>query len=134
IKSHTKGEWVAARINGDALVKTLSIVSVGIAIVLGFVHTSSGQVRGLGFVQGRIVDDKGAPLSDVTCVASLPRVGDKLAGSSNVKGEWRIIGMAHGEWDVTCDKPGYAKGRAKIVLETELTRLPAVTIKMKPAS
>jgi hypothetical protein len=115
-------------------VKTLSLVSLVIVLTLGSVQKSAGQVRGLGFVQGKIVDDKGAPLPDVTCVASLPRVGDKLAGSSNVKGEWRIMGMAHGEWDVTCDKPGYAKGRAKIVLETELTRLPSVTIRMRPAS
>ena len=122
---------VAAPIHRDPLVKILSVVVVSVVCV---VSLSFGQVRGLGFVQGKIVDDKGAPLPDVTCVASLPRVGDKLAGSSNVKGEWRIMGMAHGEWDVTCDKPGYTKGRAKIVLETELTRLPSVTIRMRQAS
>ena len=121
----------AAWINGDTLVKTLSVVVV---LLLGVVQPSSGQIRGLGFVEGKIVNDKGAPLPDVTCVASLPRVGDKLVGSSNDKGEWKIIGMAHGEWDVTCDKPGYLKGRAKLVLETELTRLRSVTIKMRAAS
>jgi hypothetical protein len=111
-------------------VKTLPVV---IVLAMGVVQTSSAQVRGFGFVQGKIVDEKGAPLPDVTCVASLPRVGDKLAGNSNSKGEWKIMGMARGEWEVTCDKPGYVKTRAKLVLETELTRLPTVTIKMKTA-
>jgi hypothetical protein len=112
-------------------VKTLSVVVV---VLLGMASPSSGQIRGLGFVQGTIVDGKGAPVPDVKCVASLPRVGDKLAATSNRKGEWKFIGMAHGEWDITCDKPGYVRGAAKFVLETELSRVASVTIKMMKAT
>ena len=111
--------------------KTLPLVVV---LLLSMTSRSFGQIRGLGFVQGTIVDEKGAPLPDVKCVANLPRVGDKLAASSNRKGEWRFIGMAHGEWDITCDKPGYSRGAAKLVLETELSRVASVTIKMMKAT
>ena len=105
-------------------------MSLVVVLLLSTASRSSGQIRGLGFVQGKIVDDKGAPLPDVKCVASLPRVGDKLDTNSNGKGEWKIVGMAHGEWDIACDKPGYMRGGAKLVLETELSRVSSVTIKM----
>jgi hypothetical protein len=118
---------VADRINGDTRVKTLSLVLV---LLLSTASRSSGQIRGLGFVQGTTVDNKGAPLPDVKCVATLPRVGDKLTASSNSKGEWKFVGMSHGEWDINCDKPGYVRGGAKLVLETELSRVASVTIKM----
>ena len=65
--------------------KTLSVV----ALMLSLVQMASGQIRGLGFVQGTVVDEKGAPLADVLFVANLPRVGDRLNGVSNQKGEWR---------------------------------------------
>ena len=93
-----------------------------------------GQIRGLGFVQGKIVDEKGAALADVVCIARLPRVGDRLTSTSNLKGEWRIVGMTHGEWDIACEKVGYTKGRARVLLETELSRIPTLTIKLKTAS
>jgi len=112
-------------------VKTLPVVVV---LLLGVASRSSGQIRGLGFVQGTIVDEKGAPVPDVKCLAHLPRVGDKLAATSNRKGEWKFIGMSHGEWDITCDKPGYVRGAAKLVLETELSRVASVTIKMMKAT
>jgi hypothetical protein len=118
---------VADRFNGVTRVKTLSLVVV---LLLSMAARSSGQIRGLGFVQGTIVDDKGAPLPDVKCVASLSRVGDKLTADSNGKGEWKFVGMAHGEWDINCDKPGYVRGGAKLVLETELSRVGSVKIKM----
>jgi hypothetical protein len=101
--------------------------------VIGLTHSVLGQIRGFGFVQGTIVDEKKVPVSDVKCVASLPRVGDKLTANSNSKGEWKFIGMAHGEWDITCEKPGYVRGAAKLVLETELSRVASVTIKMSKA-
>src|SRR5262245_37044796 len=94
---------IAVRINGDTRVKTMSLVVV---LLLSMASQSSAQIRGMGFVQGKIVDDKGDPLPDVKCVASLPRVGDKLDTNSNRKGEWKIVGMDHGEWDIACDKPG----------------------------
>lgn len=122
---------VADRINGDTRVKTLSLVVV---LFLSMAARSFGQIRGFGLVQGTIVDDRGAPLPDVKCVATLPRVGDKLTANSNRKGEWKIVGMSHGEWDINCDKPGYIRGGAKLVLETELSRVPSVTIKMPKAT
>ena len=109
--------------------KTLSIVVV---LMLGFVQMASGQVHGFGFVQGRIVDEKGAPVANATFTAMLPRMGEHRTGSSNEKGEWRIVGLAQGEWDITFEKRGYTKGRARVALENQLVRIPFMTIRMKP--
>jgi hypothetical protein len=105
--------------------------AVVVVVLLGLAHLASGQALGFGFVQGKVVDEKGAPVADVTFMAFLPRMGERLTGTSNDKGEWRINGMAQGEWDITFEKRGYANARAKIVLENQLVRIPAVTIKLK---
>ena len=110
--------------------KTLSVL----AVVISLVQVASGQIRGLGFVRGNVVDEKGSPVADVVYVASLPRVGDRLNGISNQKGEWKVIGMAHGEWDIVFEKPGYLKNTAKVVLEPELVRIRPITITLKSAA
>lgn len=112
------------------MVKTLCVT---VAFILGIGHVANAQLRGLGFVQGKIVDDKGAPLPDVTFSATLPGAEGQLTAHSNERGEWKIVGMARGEWNITFEKAGYAKGRAKVILEVELSRIPPVTIKMKSA-
>ena len=109
-------------------------LSLTLLLVCGVTASSAGQVRGLGFVQGKVVDEHGVPVSNVTFRALLPRVGDQLTGSTNDKGEWRVVGMAHGDWEITFEKPGYARARARVGLETELTRIPPLTVKLKPAT
>jgi len=111
-------------------VKTTAIVT---AIVVGLSQTAFGQTRGLGFVQGKIIDEKGAPLQDVTFTATLPRVRMHLTGNSNEKGEWKILGMAHGEWDIAFEKRGFARGRVRVTLDNELARIPSITVRMKTA-
>jgi len=112
-------------------VKTLSIA---VLLILGCAHAASAQLHGFGFVQGKIVDERGAPVPDVTFFATLPRVGGRLAGVSDQKGEWKIVGMAHGEWEITFEKSTYTKRSIKLILESELARVPPITVKLKPAS
>ena len=109
-------------------VTTASAIGV---LLLTFIQLAIAQIHGLGFVQGKVVDDKGQVLADVTLSAALPRVGGRLVATSDEKGEWKVIGMAHGEWDITFEKPGYTTGRAKVVLEPELARIPPLEIKLK---
>jgi len=98
--------------------------------VFGLVQLTFAQIHGLGFVQGKVVDDKGAALADVTLTAVLPRVGGRIVGKSDDKGEWRVIGMAHGEWDLIFEKRGYATNKAHVVLEPELVRIPKIGVRM----
>ena len=105
-------------------------VTVALVLVMS-AAAAVGQFRGLGFLRGKIVDQNGAPLAGVTFTATLPNTSGGLTGVSDNNGEWRVIGLTHGAWKIVFQKPGYAPGQAKIVLETELDRIPALTIKMK---
>lgn len=93
---------------------------------------ASAQLRGLGHVQGSVLDASGAPMSDVTISATLPGTGGALTATSNQKGEWKIVGIGRGTWDISFQKPGFASARAKVVLDVELARLPNVTVTMTP--
>ena len=106
--------------------------SVVIMLLLGFSHVASAQVHGSGFVLGKVVDDKGAPLANVTLTATLARVGNRLSGSSNNKGEWRIVGMAQGDWEIVFEKPGYSRGQVQFTFETQRSRIHALMIQLKP--
>ena len=109
------------------MVRTLTVVFV---LVIG-ASAAVAQFRGLGFLRGKVVDQNGAPLAGVTFTATLPNTSGGLTGISDNNGEWRVIGLTHGAWKIVFQKPGYGPGQAKIVLETELDRIPALTIKMK---
>jgi len=102
-------------------VKTTAALGV---FLLGITHLTLAQVHGLGFIQGTVVDQKGSALGDVTYTANLPRVGGRIVGKTDDKGEWRIIAMAHGEWDLAFEKRGYVTNKAHVIREPELIRIP----------
>jgi hypothetical protein len=104
-----------------------------LVLVLGLGTSTSAQLRGMGRVQGTVVDEGGAPLTDVTVKATLAGSAGSIDGASNGKGEWAVGGMGKGEWEVTFEKAGFATRRAKISLPVELARVPALPITMKKA-
>lgn len=106
--------------------------SVVIMLMLGCSQGAAAQVHGFGFVQGKVVDDKGAPLADVTLTATLSRNGTRMNERSDDKGEWRIAGMAQGDWEIVFEKPGYARNLVRLTLETERSRMTALRILLEP--
>ena len=111
--------------------KTALAVSV---LVVSLVQLSFAQIHGLGFVQGKVADDKGAALRDVAFTAVLPRVGGRIVGKTDDKGEWRVIGMAHGEWDIVFEKRGYVVNKVHVSLEPELVRIPKIGVLLVKAA
>lgn len=107
-------------------------VLLGVAVVvLGLSASVSAQLRGMGRVQGTVVDESGAPLSEVTVKATMTGSTGSIDGASNGKGEWAIGGMGKGEWEVSFEKPGYAARKAKISLPVELARVPPIPVTLK---
>jgi hypothetical protein len=100
-------------------------------VVVAATSSADAQIRGMGRIQGTVVDEGGAPLSDVVITAKLSgRVGD-IGSKSDQKGVWTVGGMARGEWLVDFDKAGYTQRHAKINLEVEIARVPAIAVMMK---
>ena len=100
-------------------------------LILGLTATADAQLHGMGRIQGTVVDDSGAPVTEVTVKATLAGSSGSIDGSSNGKGEWAIGGMGKGEWDVTFEKAGFAPRKAKINLTVELARIPPIPVTMK---
>ena len=106
-------------------------------VILGFVvagvTVAMAQTRGVGIVQGKAVDQAGAPVAGVAVTATIDG-GNALKGMSDDKGEWKLVGLIRGQWDVSFDKTGFAPSKAKVILESEQTRLWPITIHMKAAA
>lgn len=108
-----------------------SVLLAVMVLVLGLSTSMSAQLRGMGRVQGTVLDESGAPLTDVTVKATLVGSAGSIDAASNGKGEWAIGGMGKGEWEVTFEKAGYAPRKAKISLPVELARVPPVPVTLK---
>ena len=83
-------------------------VRTAVAVVAAAMLTTSAmaQPRGNARLTGKVVDDQGQPIADVTVRAQMTGQTDILEGKSDKKGEWRINGASNGEWKVELSKSG----------------------------
>ena len=80
---------------------------VVMVVALAMMATSAtAQSRGNARLSGKVVDDQGQPIPDVTVRAQMTGQTDVLSGKSDKKGEWQIKGAASGEWKVELSKSG----------------------------
>jgi predicted Zn-dependent protease len=105
-------------------------------IVLAFLLPSSaaGQSRGEGRITGKIVDDKGQPVADVSISATRSGETQPLQTESNDKGEWTLNRLAAGDWALEFTKDGFEpqRGTVKIGDEDNLRKVD-VTLARKQA-
>src|SRR5689334_9512537 len=106
-------------------------VFLAVALVMGIGATAYAQLHGMGRIQGTVAEDGGGPLEGVEIKATLPGSSGEITAKSDAKGEWIIGGMGRGDWDVVFEKPGYAPRKAKVSLQVELARIPAIAVAMK---
>ncbi|PYQ15233.1 MAG: hypothetical protein DMF80_09925 [Acidobacteria bacterium] len=89
--------------------------------------------KGLGRLEGRVLDPDGKPLSDVSVKMNLPPRGGTTL-KTDKKGRWAIAGLASGKWEFDFEAPGYAVKKVTVTLATEETRLPPVEVKLEKAA
>lgn len=77
------------------------------------------QARGNARLQGKVVDEAGQPVADVLVRAQMPGQTEILSGKSNKKGEWRVNGMADGQWNIELTKEGLEPIRQTIEIRNE---------------
>lgn len=90
----------------------------------------SGQMRGLGRIDGTVVDESGAPLAGVAVKAPLMG-GGAIEATTDEKGEWVVRGIGRGEWKIEFRKEGYVTVVAKVLLEREIDRVKPIKIVLK---
>lgn len=106
--------------------------AIGLAAILLLIAgaTASGQWRGLGRAHGKVVDESGAPMADVTVRADLlGRGGTTL--KTNEKGEWTLSGIAKGDWSITIAKDGMETVKTKVAVQEMAVSSPIKTTMKK---
>jgi hypothetical protein len=88
---------------------------------------AQAQVRGMGRINGVVVDDAGAPIDGVK-VRTATVSGDVIECETDAKGRWALGGIGRGDWAVTVAKPGFTAKRLKVTVEREIDRSQEIKI------
>jgi Flp pilus assembly protein TadD len=102
-------------------------------IAIGSAEVLAAQTRGMGRVSGKVTDDSGKGIEGVTVRGTLAAGGTPVTAKTNRKGEWVLAGIAPGTWNIDFEKEGYEPRNISVPV-AELTAIPPVEVKMKPAA
>lgn len=97
--------------------------------VLAFMGATLQAQKGMGRLNGKVVDEGGTVIDGVTI--KLRTGTDVLEGKTDAKGEWVLAGVARGNWVVTFEKEGFPTKVVKMLVEKELLRTEPIKITMK---
>jgi predicted Zn-dependent protease len=114
--------------------RTLITARVGVAFMAIAILASSAlaQSRGSARLSGKVVDEQGQPVEGVTVKAQMSGQSEIMSGRSDKKGEWRINGLANGEWKVELTKPEL--GTVTEMVEIRGNDAPALNVTLKKAA
>ena len=107
----------------------VAVTFVAIAILAS---SALAQSRGSARLSGKVVDDQGQPVEGVTVKAQMSGQTEIMSGRSDKKGEWRINGLANGEWKVELTKPEL--GTVTEMVEIRGNDAPALNVTLKKAA
>ena len=80
------------------------VIAVAIAVMVA--GAASAQSRGNARIQGKVVDPGGQPIQDVVVKAQMVDQTDLMQAKTNKNGEWRLNGLANGQWKIEFSKEG----------------------------
>lgn len=89
--------------------------------------------RGQGRLSGKVADEAGQPLANVSVKLFLAAENGGLSAKTNKKGEWAVAGLGRGNWDIDFTLEGYEPRRVSVSLQ-EMERLPMMETVMKKAA
>jgi predicted Zn-dependent protease len=105
-----------------------------VAFIVAALLASSvlGQSKGNARLNGKVVDEQGQPVADVVVKAQMTGQTEIFSGKSDKKGEFRINGVANGEWKVELAKPDLET--AVEMVEVKGDKAPALNVTLKKAA
>ena len=109
-----------------------ALLLVGSIALHGAVAPVDAQVRGLGRLNGVVLDASGAPVGDVT-IETKTMDGVAIKATSGADGKWVVAGLGKGLWEVDFVKDGFVRVKAKVTIATELARTEPIKITLKKA-
>ncbi len=96
------------------------------------VSPAAAQSRGSARLNGKVVDEQGQPVENVRVKAQMNGQTETMTATTDKKGEWRITGLANGEWKVELAKADLEP--AVEMVEVKNDRAPALNVTLKKAS
>jgi len=90
------------------------------------------QSRGDARLSGKVVDEQGQPVEGVLVKAQMSGQSEVMTGRTDKKGEWRINGLANGDWKVELSKAELET--ASEMVEIRADRAPAMNVTLKKAA
>lgn len=90
--------------------------------------------KGMGRLEGRVLDPDGKPLEGASVTFDLPeRGGGGPTAKSDKKGRWAVGGIVGGKWNADIDAPGYVPRKITIPLPSESARMPPLDVRLERA-
>ena len=90
--------------------------------------------RGTGRMEGRVLDESGAPLEGVSVKAALPERHGATTMKTDKKGRWVLGGIAAGTWNFDFQLDGYMTKQISVKLPSEGSRMAPVEVKLAKAA
>lgn len=108
---------------------------LGLATVLcaAAAAASAQDWKGMGRLEGRVLDPDGKPIAGATVKLELPERGGGTTLTTDKKGRWAIGGIAAGAWNIDVQAEGYASQAATLNLPSESARVAPIEIKLEKA-
>jgi tetratricopeptide (TPR) repeat protein len=112
---------------------SLSRGFIAIALFALAVPAAAQDWKGMGRMEGKLLDPDGKPIAEATVKLDLSGRGGTTL-KTDKKGKWAIGGIAAGVWNLDFEAPGYPVKKVSITLPSEGERIPPVEVKLdKPA-
>jgi tetratricopeptide (TPR) repeat protein len=110
----------------SGLLAALALVASGAALAQDW--------KGLGRLEGQVVDSSGKPVPNATVKLDLPERGGGPTLKTDAKGRWAELGVVAGAWNIDIDAPGYVPKKITVRLPAEAARLAPIKVVLeKPA-
>jgi tetratricopeptide (TPR) repeat protein len=90
--------------------------------------------KGMGRMEGKVTDDKGAPVAGATVKLERDGYGDGTTLKTDKKGRWAIAGIAAARWNADIEAAGYTPKKISVDLPSESSRLAPIEVKLEKAA
>jgi tetratricopeptide (TPR) repeat protein len=109
----------------------LFAVAIILSFLIGAQELAAQGGRGKGRLQGSVLDEAGNPIPGAKVVLDLmAKETAHREVTTNQKGEWAMVDMGSGNWQVTASQEGYIPTTTTVFV-SQLERNPKVVLRLK---
>jgi len=112
------------------LVRSARFLALCIAL-LATLGASAQAWKGMGRLQGTVVDANGKPVQGAKVVLLSVRDNGGPTVTTDAKGKWAALGLGTGKWNIDVQAEGFKLKQTSIDV-SELSRIPPMKIELEP--